>query len=134
MPAGGWYPFHRERLKYDAIFAAELDYCYEKGLPHSYLLGNPCVFTPDDRDKLHAHILEKSSRCSLCGTCDWEWEQNRYAYEPIVEVCHGCQVKDLMREEATQPGSSISLVPSETAAKMRANKPAIPRRAPRSQS
>lgn len=133
MPDRSGRPFHRARLRYDPAFAAELEYCYEKGLPHSYLLGGPLVFDDDDRDKLRAFMLERGERCNLCGTADWEWEADRFAYEPVVEVCHGCRMKDMMRDEATQPGSSVVLVTKERAQQLHANAKnrQIPRRARR---
>lgn len=131
MQPGRRHPFHRERLRYDPVFAAELEYCYEKGLPHSYLLGGPLEWQEDDRAKLQALMMERSTKCTMCGTHSWEWEEDRYAYEPMVEVCHGCMLKDMMREEATQPGSTITLVPKAKAAKMRATPKQAPRRAAR---
>ena len=131
MPDGGGRPFHRARLRYDPAFAAELEYCYEKGLPHSFLLGGPLEWSADDRAKLRAYMLERGERCSLCGTAEWEWEQDRFAYEPIIEVCQGCQKKDLMREEANQPGSSVVLVSKQKAAARRAARKKMPRRARR---
>lgn len=127
MPAGRRHPFHRERLRYDAAFAAELGYCYDKGLPHSFYLGGPLEWTDTDRDKNQAYGLEKGLRCSMCGTAPWEWEQDKNAYEAVIETCMGCYVKDAKREDADGPGVSITLIPRLRAAMMRAQ----PRRAPR---
>jgi len=30
--------------------------------------------------------MEKAARCQMCGTADWEWEADRYAYEPAVRL------------------------------------------------
>jgi hypothetical protein len=89
------------------------------------------AWEPDDRDKLRAYLLERSQRCTMCGTAGWEWDADRYAYEPKVEICMGCQMKDLMREEASSPGSSIILVPKERAQAMREHPKQSARRAPR---
>jgi hypothetical protein len=83
----------------------------------------------DDREKLIAYMLERSDRCGMCGTAAHEWEEDRFAYEPIVSVCHGCELKDLAREDAQGPGTSIVLVPPSEAARMRA----MPKKAPRRQ-
>jgi hypothetical protein len=97
-----------------------MSYCHEKGISHSHYLGGPLEWDRDDRDKNLAYMIERSTRCQMCGTAGWEWEEDRFSYEPMIEVCFGCQQKDLMREEATQPGTTILLVPKEEAAKMRA--------------
>lgn len=127
MPAGRRHPFQRERLRYDAVFRAEVAYCYEKGIPHSFYLGGPHTWSSDDRDKAKAYALERATECSSCGTAPWEWEADPQAYVPMVEVCMGCYHRESQRDEATRPGSTIALVPRERAAKMKA----APRRAPR---
>lgn len=127
MPDRGWRPFHRSRLRYDAAFRAEVEYCVEKGLPHSHLLGGPLEWDTDDREKMIAFMLERSERCSLCGTSGWEWEEDWFGYEPVVTTCHGCELKDMGREDAQGPGSSIVLVPKAEAARLRA----MPKKAPR---
>lgn len=49
----------------------------------------------------------------MCGTAEWEWKENKFAYHAARVVCHGCQAKDLVREDETghQAGVSITLVP-----------------------
>lgn len=56
----------------------------------------------------------------MCGTAEWEWLENRFAYEPARQVCFGCEKKDLMREDddGRQAGVSIVLLP-EAVAKQR---------------
>lgn len=65
--------------------------------------------------------MEKAERCQMCGTAAWEWEEDRYAYEPAREVCIGCQKKDLLRDdhEKPPPGSSVVLIPKKVAAARR---------------
>lgn len=99
-------------------------YCYEKAIPHSFFLGGEHVWTQDDREKAMAFAIERSERCTMCGTASWEWEADRYAFEPMVEICIGCRMKDLMRDDAKDPGASIVLVPKDQAAKMREQAPA----------
>lgn len=61
-----------------------------------------------------AYKLEDALRCSLCGTAEWEWEENRFAYEPVATRCHACYLKDIAGEDThNQPGVTISLLPSE---------------------
>ena len=86
------------------------------------------MWEPDDRDKLLAYMLERGSKCSMCGVSEWEWEDDWFGYEPIVTTCHGCELKDMAREDATRPGSSIVLVPKEEAARLRAMPKQVPRR------
>lgn len=76
-------------------------------------------------------MMERGTKCTMCGTHAWEWDQDRFAYEPMVEVCHGCMLKEMARENATDPGQSITLVPRERAAKIRATPKRVPRRAQR---
>jgi hypothetical protein len=46
----------------------------------------------------------------MCGTAPWEWDEkqggSRFAYEPVEEVCPGCEKKDWLRddEEGATPG------------------------------
>lgn len=94
-----------------------MTYCAERGIPHSRFLEE---WGDEDRAKLMAHLVEKALTCTLCGTAEWEWHEDRFAYEPIIETCIGCQQKDLVKDEANMPGASIVLVPKATAAKMRA--------------
>lgn len=103
---------YRERLRYDPIFALEVAYCTDKGIPHSKFLN----WAPDDRAKALAWKLEESSRCQLCGTADWEWAENQYAYEPSNRFCKGCYLKDITNETSdTLPGTTVVLIPAAEA-------------------
>jgi hypothetical protein len=94
----------------------ELQWCSDHGLPHSALLE----WSPEDRAKLAAFLLESNSKCQLCGTADWEWEEDRHAYEPIARQCWGCYYKDRASEsEDKMPGMTVTLVPSSIAEKQR---------------
>lgn len=85
-------------------------------------------WAPEDRAKLIAYLLETGSKCQQCGTAGWEWEEDRYAYEPSVVQCWGCYLKDLIKDEADMPGSRITLLPKEAAAYLREHPPEAPTR------
>lgn len=93
-------------------------FCHEHGISHSHFLGGPDAWTPEDRAKVVAFGMEKSMRCNMCGTADWEWEEDPYAYEAVQSLCYGCQKKDLVRtdpEFEDRPGISIVLLPKKVA-------------------
>jgi hypothetical protein len=91
----------------------EMSYCYEQGIPHSEFLD----WLPEDRAKALAFMLEKSARCDMCGTAEWEWEADRFAYEPVQKQCHGCYLKHMAGEEGGQmPGTTIVMEPTRTQA------------------
>jgi hypothetical protein len=94
----------------------EVAWCSDHGLPHSTLLS----WSPEDRAKLTAHLLESAAKCQMCGTAAWEWEVDRNAYEPAVDQCWGCYVKDAANEDAPDlPGSRIVLIPAKVAEQRR---------------
>ena len=70
-----------------------------------------------------AFVTIKSERCDLCGTAEYEWDENRRAYEPVEKFCMGCYMKAGAEENETYlPGSSITLVDTSSIeyAKMKA--------------
>lgn len=76
------------------------------------------AWEPEDRAKALAFIMEKAERCDMCGTAEWEWDQDRFAYSPEKHYCHGCYLKHIAGEEgADMPGTSIVMVPKRTAGK-----------------
>ena len=86
-----------------------MSYCYEKGIPHSVFL----CWSPEDRAKTLAYLIEHGSKCGMCGTAEWEWEHDRRAYEPVEKFCMGCYLKSMAGEESGQmPGTTITLEPS----------------------
>lgn len=116
---GARCPFHRDRLRYDAGFALEVRWCADRGVPHSTLLE----WTPEDRAKLIAHLLEEAQRCQMCGTAPWEWEEDPHAYEATMITCMGCYRKEVMSEDQEKsPGTRMTLVPRAKAERM-AQKP-----------
>lgn len=65
-----------------------------------------------DRGKALAFAIEEGLRCQMCGTADWEWDENKHAYEPIAKLCHGCYLKDTASDDSKNlPGTSVVLEP-----------------------
>ena len=86
-----------------------MSFCNDNGIPHSEFLG----WDKDDRDKVLAALMEKSLFCSLCGTAEWEWDENRHAYQPVEHFCMGCYMKESASEDAGKmKGTSVELVPT----------------------
>lgn len=87
-----------------------MSYCYEKAIPHSKYLG----WDPEDRAKVVAYIMESNTRCSLCGTAPWEWEENKFAYTAVDEFCKGCYQKSIYKdtESNSLPGTNVRLIPT----------------------
>lgn len=110
------HPFHRDRLRYDGLFQAELTFCNSHGIPHSEFLE----WDPDDRQKAIAFLLEEGSRCGMCGTADWEWvkededgvEKPYRAYQPVGHFCMGCYLRSVASEDSNEPGVTVKLVQS----------------------
>ena len=103
----------------------EVEWCSQHGLAHSELLA----WSDEDRSKLMAFLLEDASRCQMCGTSQWEWEEDPFAYEAMSMHCEGCARKEFAREDAEeQAGTRIALVPRTRAAEMRSAPKVAPRR------
>lgn len=85
-----------------------MSYCHEKGIPHSAFLS----WDPEDRAKTLAFSLESSERCSLCGTAEWEWQENKFAYEAQERFCRGCYIRNTGSEtvKTALPGTTVELV------------------------
>ena len=86
-----------------------MKWCSDQGLPHSRLLS----WSDEDRSKLTAMLLEESSRCSSCGTAQWEWDDDKFAYSAGTHHCRGCFLLEAAMEDQTDPipGSRIVLLP-----------------------
>jgi len=95
----------------------EMSYCYEHGIKHSEWLD----WDPVDRAKVVAYRLEEADRCAMCGTAQWEWDENRFAYEPVEKLCQGCYLKEIARQDShgEMPGTTITLLPTNTQAAAR---------------
>jgi len=85
-----------------------MSYCYERGISHSDFLS----WAPQDRAKTLAFALEQAARCQLCGTAEWEWTENRFAYEAEEQYCRGCYLKAVASEGSNNlPGTTVELIP-----------------------
>lgn len=53
----------------------------------------------------------EGEKCALCGTADWEWEEDKFAYEPVVHACMGCYYKSVYNESLGKPapGTTVEL-------------------------
>lgn len=87
-----------------------MSFCYEKGIEHSKFLE----WDPEDRAKVLAFALEQSARCTQCGTAPWEWEENKFAYTAVEELCKGCYQKSVYQDTQSKslPGTNVKLVPT----------------------
>lgn len=95
-----------------------MDYCFEKAIPHSSFLER---WKPEDRAKVLAYALEKSSRCTMCGTAPWEWKDNRFAYTAVDDFCQGCYQKSVFSDQESRnlPGTTVKLIPTTPLVKAR---------------
>lgn len=90
----------------DHQMRAELDYCVERGIPHSVFLGrvvgpNDPQWTDDDRDKVLAYRDAMASVCPSCRTRRELWERDDLAYIGQLDSCPGCRA--LSEEEQNIP-------------------------------
>jgi len=53
----------------------------------------------------------------MCGTADWEWERDPYAYVPMPHQCKGCLLRETMQadEDTSGKGITIRLIPRRVA-------------------
>lgn len=85
---------------------AELALCQKYAIRHSEFLD----WDPEDRGKALAYAIEEGLRCQMCGTSDYEWEDNKFAYEPVAKLCRGCYLKDTAGDDSKNlPGTTIVL-------------------------
>lgn len=108
MQCGARCPFQRQRLRYDATFAAETAYACEHGIPWSEYLER---WEPADRAIVIATSMEASERCNLCGTAQREWEEDPFAYLPERVSCPGCRARETLQMDDSAPlGKGVSVV------------------------
>lgn len=90
------------------MFALEMNYCAERGIPHSEFLR----WDESDRGKALAWHVEQAQRCQMCGTAKWEWEEDRHAYHVVEEICPGCEMKEYANDpDDKHPGKFATLKP-----------------------
>lgn len=88
-------------------------FCNDSGIPHSEFLE----WDAADRAKTIAYMMEEAERCSMCGTADWEWEENKNAYTAVEHHCRGCMIeKAATVDKELIDGNTIRLVRSDSAA------------------
>jgi len=81
-------------------------FCNANGIAHSKFLA----WDREDQAKALAFLFDESDRCQMCGTSDWEWQENRNAYEPVMATCLGCYYKEIAREgQDIGPGVTVRL-------------------------
>lgn len=76
-------------------------------MPHSEFLS----WDADDRAKALGFMAYEGEKCALCGTADWEWEEDRFAYEPVLHQCWGCYYKSVYHDSLSKPapGTTVEL-------------------------
>lgn len=109
-PGGG--PFIRDRFRSDPGYRAELRFCADRGIPHSWFLGGPYSWTEADRWK--ALVAHAEQPCSRCGTYSWEWQyqdeeggwhrRKDAPWEADYWTCMGCKEFDGLMHAATDGG------------------------------
>ena len=62
-----------------------------------------------------AFSIEDSLNCGLCGTSEWEWEEDKKAYAPVEQFCMGCYIKTVYSDSIdSSPGVTVQLGPTKT--------------------
>lgn len=85
--------------------------CNQWGIPHSQFLS----WSPEDRAKALAYAAEKGQRCDLCGTAEYEWAEDKRAFEPVGSFCMGCYLKSIYEEdESFSPGTYVTMMRTGT--------------------
>lgn len=97
----------------DARLFHELEYVVPLGIPHSAFLG----WDPADQDKALAWIAEQKKVCKGCGTRKTEWKHDKFAYVGQIEICPGCELLDMERDNIDDgtKGVKTFLAPRATA-------------------
>jgi hypothetical protein len=85
-----------------------MSFCFDKGIQHRKWLSWPA----EERAKMMAFMMEKAEQCALCGTSQWEWDENKFSYEPTERFCRGCYLKETSAEDRNRlPGTTIEMTP-----------------------
>lgn len=75
-----------------------MDYCAPRGIPHSEFLSWPI----DDQAKALGWQSEQRQACQHCGTHEWEWEADRFAYSAETYVCPGCMHLETLQKNSSK--------------------------------
>lgn len=61
--------------------------------------------------------MEKASKCGTCGTAEWEWVEDPYAYSPVRYTCAGCRKREILLDDDDDApkGTTVRLVDKATA-------------------
>lgn len=85
-------------------------FCNQHGIPHSEFLK----WDDEDRAKALAYEIYSAQMCQMCGTAKWEWDEeqggSRFAYEPVEEICPGCERKEWARDDKDRKKPAGSFV------------------------
>lgn len=76
--------------------------CEKYQVPHSEFLS----WEEEDQDLAIAYHLYQARFCPQCGTDHTEWEKDRFAYEPELYRCRGCELQELKSEEVQEQGGA----------------------------
>ena len=66
--------------------------------------------------------LERAERCTMCGTADYEWAEDPYAYEAVRVSCPGCLRRETLQEDSGSgagKGVSVRLLSAHAAERAR---------------
>lgn len=90
---------------------ARMAYCGPHGIPLSVFLSWPV----DDQAAALGWLADERTRCSNCGTAEWEWIENPDFADAHARICPGCHRIGLERkafEKSAEylPGLHIHLV------------------------
>lgn len=91
-----------DRYRYDLAFREQVNYAAERGIPLSVFQGRVVAddepeWLPNDRDAALVWLTESKSKCSRCGTWDWEWDNDPNAWEADIWRCRGCEGIDVQQ-------------------------------------
>ena len=88
-----------------------MTWCKQAGIPHSEFKS----WDVEDQSKALAFLIEENAKCGMCGTAEWEWEEDKRAYAPMENFCMCCYIKTVFGEDGnTAPGTTIRLSPTNT--------------------
>lgn len=71
-----------------------------------------------------AVALERADTCPSCGTQARTWQEDPYAYTPVIHTCVGCQKRELLQDDDTPKpkGSSVRLISKAAAERLAAER------------
>ena len=118
MYAGFRPPFIEDRYKRDLRYREQVDYACERGIPFSQFAGRvpedgEPLWLPEDRTVALVWQKMQRSKCSRCGTWDWEWDENPSAWVADFWTCQGCKqvdgAHDRLHDKQKKDGMQVRL-------------------------